>query len=67
MVQQLCLWKWFTVGTALAAVLAWALAQNDEGKGLVEGAELWEGWDASGISVECFPPTPELLLEELVW
>ncbi|XP_064572227.1 protocadherin-15 isoform X1 [Zonotrichia leucophrys gambelii] len=30
MVQQLCLWKWFTVGTALAAVLAWALAQNDE-------------------------------------
>lgn len=55
------------MGTALAAVLAWALAQNDEGKGLVEGAELWEGWDASGISVECFPPTPELLLEELVW
>ncbi|XP_016155011.1 PREDICTED: protocadherin-15 isoform X2 [Ficedula albicollis] len=30
MIQQLCLWKWFTVGTALAAVLAWALAQNDE-------------------------------------
>ncbi|XP_068053147.1 protocadherin-15 isoform X8 [Anomalospiza imberbis] len=30
MVQQLCLWKWFTVGTALTAVLAWALAQNDE-------------------------------------
>ncbi|XP_062352829.1 protocadherin-15 isoform X3 [Cinclus cinclus] len=30
MVQQLCLWKWFTVGIALAAVLAWALAQNDE-------------------------------------
>ncbi|XP_039926866.1 protocadherin-15 isoform X4 [Hirundo rustica] len=30
MVQQLCLWKWFTVGTALAAVLSWALAQNDE-------------------------------------
>ncbi|XP_031971484.1 protocadherin-15 isoform X13 [Corvus moneduloides] len=30
MVQQLCLWKWFTVGTALAAVLARALAQNDE-------------------------------------
>ncbi|XP_014737755.1 PREDICTED: protocadherin-15 [Sturnus vulgaris] len=30
MVQQLCLWKWFTVGAALAAVLAWALAQNDE-------------------------------------
>ncbi|XP_066047803.1 protocadherin-15 isoform X1 [Chamaea fasciata] len=30
MVQQLCLWKWFTVGMALAAVLARALAQNDE-------------------------------------
>ncbi|XP_066180636.1 protocadherin-15-like [Sylvia atricapilla] len=30
MVQQLCLWKWFTVGMALAAVLAQALAQNDE-------------------------------------
>ncbi|XP_068874936.1 protocadherin-15 [Aphelocoma coerulescens] len=30
MVQQLCLWKWFTVGTALAAILARALAQNDE-------------------------------------
>lgn len=44
MVQQLCLWKWFTVGTALAAVLARALAQNDEGKGLAEGVELWEGW-----------------------
>ncbi|XP_050161453.1 protocadherin-15 isoform X1 [Myiozetetes cayanensis] len=30
MVQQLCLWRWFSVGTALAAVLAAALAQNDE-------------------------------------
>lgn len=56
MVQQLCLWKWFTVGMALAAVLARALAQNDEGKGLAEGMELWEGWDASGISLECFFP-----------
>lgn len=69
MVQQLRLWKWFTVGTALAAVLARALAQNDEGKGLPDGLELWEGWDASGISLEMLfsPPPPELLLEKGVW
>ncbi|XP_017681632.1 PREDICTED: protocadherin-15 isoform X2 [Lepidothrix coronata] len=30
MVQQLCLWQWLSVGTALTAVLAAALAQNDE-------------------------------------
>ncbi|XP_051655564.1 protocadherin-15 isoform X2 [Manacus candei] len=30
MVQQLCLWQWLSLGTALTAVLAAALAQNDE-------------------------------------
>lgn len=60
MVQQLCLWKWFTVGTALAAVLARALAQNDEGKSLPDGVELWEGWDASGISLEMLFSPPRI-------